>query len=91
MELGISAVELGGMSPLDVHDLVKAWEARERRLDFRAGQICWLLGEANRDSASRPKPFHVADFFTSLEALRPEPTHEEEWDAFGAMMSRHAG
>jgi hypothetical protein len=78
------------MAPLEIHDLVQAWEARERRRDHRAGQVCWLLAEINRDRDKKPQPFHVADFFASLEDLRPAPTDEEEWDAVEAMMSRHA-
>lgn len=66
------------MSPAEVRDLLDAWQARERRRDFRAGQICFLLAEINRDREARPTPFCPADFFPSLEQLRPEPPSADQ-------------
>ena len=79
------------MPPADVHDLVEAWRARERMADFRAGQVCFLLAEINRDKERRPQPFSPADFFPSLEDLRPEPPSEDELEAKLDALARGGG
>lgn len=91
MELGIAPAELGAMSPAEVRELLDAWQARERRLDFRAGQVCFLLAEINRDRESRPTPFSPADFFSSLEALRPEPPSVDQLEQKLEALSRGGG
>ncbi len=72
------AQELGRLSPGDVRELLHAWRERERRLDFRAGQICSILAEINRDHERRSAPFSPADFFPSLEDLRPDSPGDDE-------------
>ena len=76
------------MSPAEVRDLLDAWEARERRPDFRAGQVCWLLAEINRDREARPVPFCPADFFPSLELLRPDPPTDDQLERKMEALSR---
>ena len=66
------------MSPAEVGGLLRAWSARERRADRRAGVIAMVLAEINRDADKRSQPFHPADFFPSLERERPEPPSGEE-------------
>jgi hypothetical protein len=66
------------MAPREVAELREAWVERERRADYRAGVIACLLANAHRDDKAKPTPFHVADFFPSLEDLRPEPPSDEE-------------
>lgn len=51
------------------------------RRDLRAGQICWILAEAHRSKSDRAWPFHAADFFPSLEALRPDGPSDEQMAA----------
>jgi len=77
----MSGEELGRLDPGDVHKLLEAWRERERRRDVRVGQVCALLAEVNRDRERRPQPFHPADFFPSLEDLRPPPPGDEELEA----------
>lgn len=77
----MNAVELGGLGPQDVHDLIEAWNDRERRADMRAGQICSILAEINRDREARLEPFHPADFFASLEVYRPDSPPDEDLEA----------
>lgn len=70
--------ELGSMSPGDVYALREAWQRREQRADLRAGQICFLLAETNRNREKNPWPFSPADFFPSLEEFRPDPPSEAD-------------
>lgn len=77
----MTAAELGGLGPQDVHDLIEAWNDRERRADLRAGQVCYLLAEINRDRETRREPFSPADFFPSLEIYRPESPPDEDLEA----------
>lgn len=63
--------------PADVADLIEIYQEREQRADFRAGQICWLLAEINRDSKKRPVPFSPADFFPSLGAGSDDGDEDE--------------
>lgn len=79
------------MSPAEVGDLLGAWRERERRHDFRAGQICFLLAEVNRDREHKPSPFSPADFFPSLEHLRPEPPGAEMLEQKLEALSRGGG
>jgi hypothetical protein len=44
-----------------------------QRADFRAGQICALLANINRDLSKRPLPFEPADFFPSLGDVSTTP------------------
>lgn len=63
------ADELDGMSPADFGALVSEWRAEQRRLDYRAGVIAVLV---------RGGGCHPADFFPSLDVMRPPPPSEEE-------------
>lgn len=65
--------ELGVLPPAEVAALIDRWTERERRADFRIATLCVLYGEAHRDRKRHRQPFHVADFFSSLEHLRPPP------------------
>ncbi|MFN0133429.1 MAG: hypothetical protein ACKVW3_12995 [Phycisphaerales bacterium] len=69
-------------------ELIDAWREREKRKDFRAGQVCALLAEVNRDHKKKPQPFSPADFFGSLEDLRPGPPSDEELEAKFEAMAR---
>lgn len=79
------------MSPAEVGELLDAWRERERRLDFRAGQICFLLAEINRDRENKPTPFSPADFFPSLEHMRPEPPSADQIEQKLEALSRGGG
>lgn len=70
--------ELGSMSPGDVFAVRDAWARRQQREDMRAGQICFLLAETNRNREKNPWPFSPADFFPSLEQFRPGPPSDED-------------
>ncbi len=73
--------EFGGLAPSELAELIEVWEERERRADFRAGQICFVLSEINRDRKRRVFPFHPADFFPSLDSLRPEGLDDDDLEA----------
>lgn len=79
------------MPPAEVRELLEAWRARERRADFRAGQVCFLLAEINRDRERRATAFSPADFFPSLEDLRPDPPSEDELEAKMEALARGGG
>lgn len=71
------ADEFRGLTPADLDRLIEAWEARERREDYRAGVVACLIANSNRDRKETPRPFRVSDFFPRLAEPRPEPTDEE--------------
>lgn len=66
------------MSPAEVHDHREAWRERERRADWRFGMLAAAISNPYRDSARQAQPFHPADFFPSLEDMRPPPPSDEE-------------
>lgn len=53
------------------------WFEREQRLDMRAARVCWVIAESNR---TKPPAFDPADFFPSLNSLRPAPPTDEEME-----------
>lgn len=75
------------MEPADLAALVEAWHTKVQREDRRLAYVTTML--ANRYRAEGDAPFHVADFFPSLEEHRHQPTEEEVEDkiaaVFGAM------
>ena len=56
----------------------KAEQERERAKDWRIGQLCALLANVHRNHEKAPWPYHPADFFRSLEDLRPPPPSDDE-------------
>lgn len=73
--------ELEGLAPGEIYELRQAWADRERRADLRAGVIAACVANPYRNTSEHPRPFHPADFFPSLEDLRPQPPSDEELDA----------
>lgn len=72
------AAEFESLSLADVADLYDAWEAREKRKDYRAGVIAVQISNAHRDRKVMPQPFTLAHFFPSFVEERAPETPEEE-------------
>lgn len=75
------AAELDATAPAELHALRVAWSERERRLDWRFGMLAVCVSSPHRDTTAHPSPFHPADFFPSLDDLRPEPPSDDELEA----------
>ena len=83
----MSAAELDATPPAEVFELIEAWRRREKRADLRAGQVCAILAEVNRDSTRKATPFHPADFFPSLAEDRASVTDDELEQKLDALAS----
>jgi hypothetical protein len=63
--------------------LCERWNEREKRADFRAGQICATLANVHRDSKARSTPYEAEDFFPRLRPPQPptKPQTAEEMES----------
>lgn len=73
----MSDAEFGSTQPGYFRLLMEAWRNKQRRQDLRAGQICTMLAEVNRDRNKRARPYTPADFFPSLADLVGDFPDEE--------------
>lgn len=91
----MTPAELGALGPADVRALLDAWAARERRADLRAAHLTAMYANFHRNTREFPYPFHIADFFPSLDSLRPPPPTAEElgskWDALAQWAKSQQG
>ena len=86
------AAEFDALGLVELEALTAAWKTRIVREDLRAGVLASMIANALRgkdDIAAHP-----ADFFASLEDLRPGPLTAEQMEAkldsvFGAVNRDH--
>lgn len=60
--MGLKPDEFWTLTPAEWERMVKGYLAREERADYRAGLICAVLANINRDEKKRSKPYEPADF-----------------------------
>jgi len=62
----------------------------EKREDMRAGLICALIANTNRDSKSKPTPYTVEEFMYPFKKTPKLPTKKELKAKFNAFVKSQA-
>lgn len=68
-QTGLSPAEAWALTLPEFVWLQDALVARERREDFRFGQVCAVLANVNRDKKRRNQAYKPGDFFASLKTV----------------------
>lgn len=58
--------EFDQLAPVELGDLIQAWDDRQRREDRRFGVVATVIAEPNRNRRVVLRPYTPATFFSSL-------------------------
>ena len=71
VDLGQPRAAFWDATPREFRALVDRVAERERRADYRAGQVAAIIANVNRDPKQRSQPYQPADFFASVPRADP--------------------
>ena len=76
---GVDVLRFWQLTPAELCIEIEAWNQRQQIEDYRAGLLCAVIAEPNRDSKKHKQPFTPQDFMPLGNNEAKQTTHIKDW------------